>query len=139
MGEVTFAVLARTGSMKRQRMKFYYCVLHCRQNLKNQNSTLSFSGLRQKIAPKSVQHVQNDYFSSFNRSKHCSIQKKPQIQLVVRDTMNSICPMNFFRTTGTTDTTDTTIWKPGFKLSSEQMVAVICDGTRRSFENSKEM
>ena len=24
--------------------------------------------------------------------------------------MNSICPMNFFRTT---DTTDTTIWKPG--------------------------
>ena len=26
--------------------------------------------------------------------------------------MNSICPMNFFRTT---DTTDTTIWKPGLK------------------------
>ena len=25
--------------------------------------------------------------------------------------MNSICPMNFFRTT---DTTDTTIWKAGF-------------------------
>ena len=42
----------------------------------------------------------------------CSIQKKKrQIQLVVRDRMNSICPMNFFRTT---DTTDTTIWKPGF-------------------------
>ena len=29
--------------------------------------------------------------------------------------MNSICPMNFFRTTDTTDTTDTTIWKPGFR------------------------
>ena len=28
--------------------------------------------------------------------------------------MNSICLMNFFRTTDTTDTTDTTIWKPGF-------------------------
>ena len=28
--------------------------------------------------------------------------------------MNSICPMNFFRTTDTTDTTDITIWKPGF-------------------------
>ena len=27
--------------------------------------------------------------------------------------MNSICPMNFFRTTDTTGTTDTTIWKPG--------------------------
>ena len=45
----------------------------------------------------------------------CSIQRKRQIQLVVRDRMNSICPMNFFRTTDTTDTTDTTIWKPGFK------------------------
>ena len=39
----------------------------------------------------------------------CSIQKKQQIQLFVRDRMNSICPMNFLRTT---DTTDTTIWKP---------------------------
>ena len=40
----------------------------------------------------------------------CSMQKKRQIHFVVRDRMNSICPMNFFRTT---DTTDTTIWKPG--------------------------
>ena len=40
----------------------------------------------------------------------CSIQKKRQIQLFVRDRMNSIYPMNFFRTT------DTTIWKPGLKL-----------------------
>ena len=45
----------------------------------------------------------------------CSIQKKLQIQLVVRDRMNSICPMNLFRTTETTDMTDTTIWKPGIK------------------------
>ena len=37
----------------------------------------------------------------------CSIQQKREIQLVVRDRMNSICRMNFFRTT------DTTIWKPG--------------------------
>jgi len=44
----------------------------------------------------------------------CSIQQKREIQLVVRDRMNSICPMNFFRTTDTTDTTDTTIWKPVF-------------------------
>ena len=47
----------------------------------------------------------------------CSIQKKRQIQLVVRDRMNSICPMNFFRTTDTTDTTDTTIWKPGLRIN----------------------
>ena len=32
--------------------------------------------------------------------------------------MNSICPMNFFRTTDTTNTTDTTIWKPGFMALS---------------------
>ena len=44
-----------------------------------------------------------------------TIQKKRQIQLVVRDRMNSICPMKFFRTT---DTTDTTIWKPGFRKSN---------------------
>ena len=31
--------------------------------------------------------------------------------------MNSICPMNFFRTTDTTDTTDTTIWKPGLRIN----------------------
>ena len=32
--------------------------------------------------------------------------------------MNSICPMNFLRSTDTTDTTDTTIWKPGFMETS---------------------
>ena len=47
---------------------------------------------------------------TLNLPYKCSIQKKRQIQLVVRDRMNSLCAMNFFRTT---DTTDTTIWKPG--------------------------
>ena len=46
-----------------------------------------------------------------------SIQKKRQIQLVLRDRMNSICPMNFFRTTYTTDTT---IWKPSFNIRFHQ-------------------
>ena len=45
-----------------------------------------------------------------------------QIQLFVRDRMNSICPMNFFRTT---DTTDTTIWKPGLKLPIDDGTATI--------------
>ena len=45
----------------------------------------------------------------------CSIQEKRQIQVVVRDRMNYICPMNCFRMTDTTETTDTTIWKPGLK------------------------
>ena len=43
----------------------------------------------------------------------CSIQQKREIQLVVRERMNSIFPMNFFRSTYTTDTT---IWKPGLNL-----------------------
>ena len=47
-----------------------------------------------------------------SRTTKCSIQQKRQIQRVVRDRMNSICPMNFFRTT---DTTDATIWKPGLR------------------------
>ena len=34
-----------------------------------------------------------------NLPYNCSIQEKWQIQRVVRDRMNSICPMNFFRTT----------------------------------------
>ena len=45
----------------------------------------------------------------------CSIQKKRQTQLFVRDRMNSICPTYFFRTT---DTTDTTIWKPGLMMTA---------------------
>ena len=38
----------------------------CRQNLKDENFTSSFGRLRQKIALKTVPHVQHDYFSSFN-------------------------------------------------------------------------
>ena len=37
--------------------------------------------------------------------------------------MNSICPMNFFRTTDATDTTDTTIWKPGLKAGFHIVVS----------------
>ena len=36
--------------------------------------------------------------------------------------MNSICTVNFFRTTDTTDTTDTTIWKPGLNVR----IVMIC-------------
>ena len=38
----------------------------CRQKLKFENFTSSFGRLRQNIAPKSVPHVQHDYFLSFN-------------------------------------------------------------------------
>ena len=42
----------------------------CRLNLKYENFTSSFGRLRQNIAPKSVQRVQHDYFSSFSQSNH---------------------------------------------------------------------
>ena len=42
----------------------------CRQNLKYENFTTSFGRQRQNIAPKSVPHVQHDYFSSFNQASH---------------------------------------------------------------------
>ena len=47
-----------------------YCYERCRQHLNYENFTSSFSRLRQNIAPKSVPHVQHDYFSSFNQSNH---------------------------------------------------------------------
>ena len=53
----------------------------------------------------------------------CSMQKKRQIQLFVRDRMNSICAMNFFRTR---DTTDTTIWKPGFSKIEKNCCSGCC-------------
>ena len=40
------------------------------QNLNNEHFTSSFGRLRQIIAPKSVPHVQHDYFFSFNQSNH---------------------------------------------------------------------
>ena len=42
----------------------------CRQNLKNENFTSLIGRLRQKVALKSVPHVQRDYFSSLNQSNH---------------------------------------------------------------------
>ena len=46
-------------------------------------------------------------------------KRNDRYKFVVRDRMNSIGPMNFFRTTDPTDATDTTIWKPGFNNGVE--------------------
>ena len=42
----------------------------CRQIRKFENSVSLFGRLRPKIAPKSVPHVQHDYFSSFSQWNH---------------------------------------------------------------------
>ena len=56
--------------VKAKNEKFTAAGSRCRQKLKNENFTSSFGRLRQNIAPKSVAHVQHDYFSLFNQSNH---------------------------------------------------------------------
>ena len=56
---------------KMQRIKrFTAASSRCRQNVKDENFTSVFGKLRQTIAPKSVQHVQLGYVSSFSQSNH---------------------------------------------------------------------
>ena len=68
---VHFLLLGTNGfHLKAKNERFTAASLRCRQNLKYENFTSSFGILRQNIAPKSVPHVQHDYFSSFNQSNH---------------------------------------------------------------------
>ena len=69
--EVHFCLVDTNGiHVKAENERFTAAGLRCRQNLKHENFTSSFGRLRQKFAPKSVPHVQHDYFSSFSQSNH---------------------------------------------------------------------
>ena len=69
IGGVHFRLLGTNGfHVKAKNERFTAARSRCRQNLKYENFTSSFGRLRQNIAPKSVPHVQHDYFSSFNQS-----------------------------------------------------------------------
>ena len=71
IGGVLFRLLATNGfRVKAKKERFTAASSRCRQNLKYENFPSSFGRLRQNIAPKSVLHVQHDYFSSFNQSNH---------------------------------------------------------------------
>ena len=71
MGEVHFRLPGTNGyHVKAKNERFTAVISRCRQNFKNENFASSFGTLRQKNAPKSVPHVQHDYFSSFNKSNH---------------------------------------------------------------------
>jgi len=68
IGGVHFRLLGTNGfHVKEKNEKFTAARFRCRQNLRYENFTLSFSRLRQNIALKSVPH---DYFPSFNQSNH---------------------------------------------------------------------
>ena len=71
IGGVLFPLLATNGfRVKAKKERFTAASSRCRQNLKYENFPSSFGRLRQNIAPKSVLHVQHNYFSSFNQSNH---------------------------------------------------------------------
>ena len=75
-----FITLCKIGGMhlldtngfhvKAKNERFTTASSRCHQNLKYKNFMLSFSRLRQNIGPKSVPHVQHNYFSSFNQANH---------------------------------------------------------------------
>ena len=70
-GEVSFLLVGTNGFHATEKNeRFTAAGSRCRQNLKYENFTSPFSRLRQKIAPKSVPHVQRDYSSPFNQSNH---------------------------------------------------------------------
>ena len=71
MGGLQIHLLGTNGfHVKTKNERFTAASFRCRQKLKYENFTSSFGRLRQNIVPKSVKHVQHDYFSSFNQSNH---------------------------------------------------------------------
>ena len=64
IGEVHFRLFDMNGFyVKAENERFTAASSRCHQNLKYENFTSSFGRLRQQITPKSVAHVQHDYFS----------------------------------------------------------------------------
>ena len=71
IGGEYFRLLGANGfHVKAKSERFTAANLLCRQNLNYENFTSSFRRLRQNLAPKSVPHVQHDYFSLFNLDHH---------------------------------------------------------------------
>ena len=69
IGELHFRLLGKNGfHIKAKSERFTTASSRCCQNLKYENFTLTFCRLSHNIAPKSVPHVQHNYFSSFNKS-----------------------------------------------------------------------
>ena len=71
IGKMHFRLLGMNDfHVKAKNERFTAADSRFRQKFKNANLASSFGGLRQKIAPKSVPHVQHDYFSSLNQSNY---------------------------------------------------------------------
>ena len=71
IGEVHFRLVGTNGfRAKAKNERFTAARLRCCQKLKTENLRSSFGRLRQKCSPKSMPHVQRDYFTSFNQSNN---------------------------------------------------------------------
>ena len=69
IGELHFRLLGTNGfHVKAKSERFTAASSRCHQNLKYENFMSSFGRLHPNIAPKSVPHVQHNYFSSFDQS-----------------------------------------------------------------------
>ena len=65
IGEMHFRLLGTNGfHVKAENERFTAAGSRCRQNLKYETFTLSFDRLRKTNAPKSVLHMQHDYYIS---------------------------------------------------------------------------
>ena len=82
---VGHVVQNRRSALSRKTERFTAACLCCRQSLKYENFTPLFARLHQNIAPKSVPHVQHDYFSSLNQANHwfvgCRCLKLPIVKI----------------------------------------------------------
>ena len=91
IGGVHFRLLGTNGShVKAKNERCTSAISRCRQNLKYENFTSSFGRLRQNIAPKSVPHVQHDYFSSFNHLKSLSLTLPASDLKLLKDLLFSV-------------------------------------------------
>ena len=71
IGKMHFRLLGMNGfHVKAKKERFTAAGSRCHRKFKNATLASSFGGLRQKIAPKSVPHVQHDYFSTLNQSNY---------------------------------------------------------------------
>ena len=72
IGELHFRLLGTNSFyvLKAKNERFTAASSRYRQNLKYENFTLSFGRICRKIVPKSVPHVQHDYFFSSNQSNY---------------------------------------------------------------------
>ena len=142
---LSFAYISTNGfHAKAKNERFTAASFRCRQNLKYEDFTspfgrlrqTPFGRLRQNIAPKSVPHVQQDYFSSFNQSNHWFVPLSltlPWSNLKLRALLLWMCLR------GLNTVSSTYIWMGlhNYSLSLDATIMVSVHGIQRHLKFSK--